>query len=83
MVKLCGAKARTSGGQPCKHFAMKNGRCWLHGGKSTGAKTEEGRQRIVLARTKTGLKSKQAIADRRQARELMNATKEMLAGLLW
>ena len=32
----CGAKTRT--GKPCKNFAMPNGRCRLHGGKSTGPK---------------------------------------------
>ena len=30
---------------------MKNGRCRMHGGGSTGAKTAEGRARIVAART--------------------------------
>jgi len=34
---LCGAKAKHSG-KPCRQFAMKNGRCYWHGGKSTGAK---------------------------------------------
>ena len=34
---LCGAHARTTG-EPCKRFARKNGRCKLHGGRSTGAK---------------------------------------------
>ena len=38
----CGAKARTHGGLPCRMPAMANGRCRLHGGKSTGAKTAEG-----------------------------------------
>jgi len=33
---LCGAFARTTG-KPCKRFASINGRCKLHGGKSTGA----------------------------------------------
>jgi len=33
---LCGAFARTTG-KPCKRFASKNGRCKLHGGRSTGA----------------------------------------------
>lgn len=32
---LCGAKTRS--GQPCKNRAMPNGRCRMHGGKSTGA----------------------------------------------
>ncbi|KNF09313.1 hypothetical protein CLPU_3c00910 [Gottschalkia purinilytica] len=35
----CGAKTRT--GQPCKNRAMANGRCRMHGGKSTGAKDKE------------------------------------------
>lgn len=31
----CGAKTRN--GTPCKNYAMANGRCRMHGGKSTGA----------------------------------------------
>ena len=31
----CGAYARTTG-KPCKNPAMKNGRCRMHGGKSSG-----------------------------------------------
>jgi len=31
----CLAHARTTG-QPCKNASMKNGRCRMHGGKSTG-----------------------------------------------
>lgn len=34
--KLCGAKTRS--GEPCKNYAMANGRCRMHGGKSTGPK---------------------------------------------
>ena len=34
-AKYCGAKTRS--GEPCKGKAMANGRCRLHGGKSTGA----------------------------------------------
>ncbi|EMK1731266.1 hypothetical protein V8N76_004572 [Salmonella enterica] len=34
-TKSCGAKTRA--GTPCKGFAMKNGRCRMHGGRSTGA----------------------------------------------
>src|SRR5690625_2637195 len=33
--KRCGAKTRS--GKPCKNGAMANGRCRMHGGKSTGA----------------------------------------------
>ncbi len=51
--KLCGAKNRQ--GNSCKAKAMKNGRCRLHGGKSTGAKTKEGKQRRNRANYKHGL----------------------------
>lgn len=34
----CGAKTRS--GEPCKNYAMANGRCRMHGGKSTGAPKE-------------------------------------------
>lgn len=41
----CEAHARTTG-MPCQAPAMANGRCKLHGGLSTGAKTPEGRIKI-------------------------------------
>ncbi len=45
--RQCGAFARTTG-QPCRAVALLKGqRCALHGGKSTGARTEEGRARII------------------------------------
>lgn len=45
--RRCGAKTRS--GTPCKHWAMKNGRCRLHGGMSTGAKTPSGKARAIAA----------------------------------
>lgn len=46
----CGAHARSTG-KPCKNTVVnpENGRCRLHGGLSTGPKTEAGRQRIADA----------------------------------
>ena len=35
-ANLCGAKTRS--GEPCKNRAMPNGRCRMHGGRSTGPK---------------------------------------------
>ncbi|WP_306292348.1 HGGxSTG domain-containing protein [Solemya velum gill symbiont] len=35
-IVRCGAKTRQ--GHSCGHYAMNNGRCRYHGGKSTGAK---------------------------------------------
>ena len=46
--EVCGAHARTTG-QPCQAPAGPNGRCKLHGGKSTGPRTPEGLARTVEA----------------------------------
>lgn len=45
--KRCGAKIRR--GTLCLRPALSNGRCANHGGRSTGARTEAGRLRIVEA----------------------------------
>lgn len=53
-VKRCGAKSKRTG-QPCQQPAMRGKqRCRLHGGKSTGAKTPEGKQRAAMANYKHG-----------------------------
>jgi hypothetical protein len=57
----CGARNRR--GTACQCSAMKNGRCRLHGGLSTGPKTPEGIERIRKARTKHGRYSQFAIVD--------------------
>jgi hypothetical protein len=44
-VKLCGARTRQ--GRPCIATALRNGRCRVHGGLSTGAKTPEGRAKSL------------------------------------
>lgn len=40
-MQFCGAKTRS--GEPCKNAAMPNGRCRMHGGKSTGRPIIHGR----------------------------------------
>jgi hypothetical protein len=40
MAGKCGSKTRS--GEPCKGIAMRNGRCRMHGGKSTGPKDQKG-----------------------------------------
>ncbi len=50
----CGAKAKSTG-EPCQGPAMANGRCRLHGGLSTGPKTEEGKAKVRVAATKHGM----------------------------
>ena len=48
----CGA--RTRAGCPCRAPAMANGRCRMHGGRSTGPNTPEGLARLTAARTRHG-----------------------------
>jgi hypothetical protein len=52
----CGAHARTTG-KACKSPAMPNGRCRMHGGRSTGARTESGKERARMANYKHGERS--------------------------
>lgn len=77
--KLCGAKARTNSYQPCRQPAMANGRCRLHGGKSSGAKSEEGIARMKSANTKHGFYSIESDNERRLTRVLINRLKENLS----
>src|SRR5262245_43062405 len=42
----CGARSKRTG-KPCQGAAMPNGRCKLHGGKSTGPRTPEGLERQI------------------------------------
>jgi len=41
-MQRCGALCRTTG-QPCRNWGMPNGRCRMHGGKSTGRPIIHGR----------------------------------------
>lgn len=41
-MQACGAHCRTTG-KPCRNWAMANGRCRMHGGKSTGRPPVHGR----------------------------------------
>src|SRR5699024_12421082 len=39
--------AKTRRGEPCKNYAMANGRCRMHGGKSTGPKDQRNNKNAV------------------------------------
>ena len=67
----CGAKNRR--GLPCRCPAMRNGRCRLHGGLSSGPKTKDGIERIRKSATKHGYYSKEALAERQLFRDLLQA----------
>ncbi len=65
-IPRCGAKTRAGG--KCGHYAMPNGRCRYHGGKSTGAKTP---------RIKHGYYTKAAIEERRWINELIKEANQV------
>ena len=65
MQSLCGAHCRTTG-EPCKNYKMDNGRCRMHGGKSTG-------------RPKThGNFTKEALAERAKVVDLNRKIRSLL-----
>lgn len=72
----CGAKTRR--GTPCNAPAMSNGRCRLHGGKSTGPRTPEGLERSRKANFKHGLYSAESLAERKFIRQLLRSSREIL-----
>lgn len=71
----CGAKARA--GSPCRSAAMPNGRCRMHGGPSTGPRTEAGKAAIRKSRTKHGRYSQASIVERREMRALIRQVREL------
>ncbi len=70
----CGAETRD--GCACRQPAMKNGRCRLHGGKSTGARTPAGRRRVQTARFVHGRRTAAVIG-------LRSAAAAVTRGLAW
>jgi hypothetical protein len=67
----CGARSKRTG-KPCQAAAMPNGRCKLHGGKSTGPRTPEGLERSRRGNWKHGY-SLEAKAERSRVRAAMIA----------
>jgi hypothetical protein len=63
----CGARSKRTG-KPCRAAAMPNGRCKIHGGKSTGPRTPEGLERSRRANWKHGYYSREAKAERSRVR---------------
>lgn len=68
MQALCGAHCRTTG-EPCKNHQMPNGRCRMHGGKSTGRPLT------------SGLFTKQVLEDRRRLVAMNREIRELLKSM--
>jgi hypothetical protein len=74
-LPICEAKSKQSG-QRCRNFASKGKRvCRIHGGRSTGASTVRGRTNQKKASLKHGLRSREAIEEKRKVREFIKACK--------
>lgn len=72
--KKCGAHSRTTG-MPCTQWGMANGRCRMHGGRSTGPKSPS------KGNWKHGARSK-GEKDRRAAiRKLLAGSRQILTDL--
>mgnify|MGYP006441491615 CR=1 FL=1 len=55
--------AKTRKGTPCQNPVVADrNRCRMHGGKSTGPRTAEGKARVAAAHTKHGRRSKAHVA---------------------
>jgi hypothetical protein len=83
----CGARTRS--GAPCKNPAVTGrARCRMHGGKSTGARTPEGRAKLRMLHLKHGRATTEAKAAARQRAqvgreiraELRQIERELVAG---
>jgi len=72
----CGARSKRTG-KPCQGAAMPNGRCKLHGGKSTGPRTPEGLERSRRANWKHGHFSREAKAERSRLRAAILALRDL------
>ncbi len=75
----CGARSKRTG-KPCQGAAMPNGRCKLHGGKSTGPRTPEGLERSRRANWKHGHFSREAKAERSRVRAAILAVRYQTLG---
>ncbi len=74
----CGARTRAGG--CCRQPAMRNGRCRMHGGLSTGPRTAEGRAHCAAARRTHGFYAADTLALRRAATAHCRRMRSLLAG---
>src|SRR5262249_55455666 len=76
----CGARSKRTG-KPCQGAAMPNGRCKVHGGKSTGPRTPEGLERSRRANWKHGHFSREAKAERLRLRAAILALRDLCGSI--
>lgn len=78
---LCGAKSKRNNGAGCRQPAMANGKCRLHGGKSTGPRSKQGRRRCGKSNFRHGAYTKKALNEHRETMSLIKISKDFLWSL--
>lgn len=73
----CGAKTRRK--TACLSPAMPNGRCRLHGGKSTGPRTKEGLEKSKKGNWKHGRRSAETIRQRKESMAVRRQIRKIVA----
>ena len=77
LAPRCGAQTRA--GLACRGPGMANGRCRIHGGKSTGPRTAKGLANLAAAHTTGGAYSAASWARQRYIRTLAQRTRLLVA----
>ncbi len=72
------AELKPEVGRHAKRLPMANGRCRMHGGKSTDPRTPEGLERSRKANFKHGLYSAEVLEERKFIRQLLRNSRESL-----
>lgn len=77
-LQICKAKSKQSGNR-CKNYVVKDKTvCHIHGGKSTGAKSNKGKARLKQAAWKHGGRSKQMLDEQLRIRAMIKKSKELI-----
>ena len=79
-AKRCKCRSKRSG-QRCRNPAMQNGCCAMHGGKSTGPRTAEGRAKIARVHTFHGRTTKQERLDTSNKQGEMRSLEDLMFAL--
>lgn len=73
----CGAQTRTEA--PCEGPGMANGRCRMHGGKSTGPRTAKGLERCRRANWRHGRRAAVAVSERKEVAAIRKAIRLLIS----
>jgi hypothetical protein len=78
-LPICKARSKQSG-QRCKNFASRGKQvCRIHGGRSMGARTQQGKQRQKMASRKHGRRSSEAIEEKQRICGLIKTAKTLIS----